>query len=517
VDKVLTAGLVVVALSSTVCAHRGFAASASPGTPPSASQPWTPPQPLPAAVVAPAPMSADEAAIAGAARAAAASGAPAGPITIGGHELPNGKLDLPLAIELALANSPRTQSTWMAARAAAAEVGSKRSEWYPDVALEADLVRQHTTANTAGGLVTLQQTTINPVLNLSYLLLDFGGRAADVAEARDLLLAANLTHNQAVQDVVLDVSQAFYRYVSARALRDAAKADVDTAQTNLEAANRRHDAGLATVADVLQAKTALAQAQLTLQQDEGQMEVIRGTLATAMGLPADLPVDAAPLDENVPVESAAETIERELARALSERPELLAARARAIAAEQRIRQERSAGLPSLGFAASGGRLDFQAPSAGSSDTYTASLLLHVPLFSGFEHHYNVEKARAEAAEAHADADTLENQVRLQVFTSYYDLQTAALRFHTAGELLGAAEENERVASGRYHEGVGSILDLLQAQSALANARAQRILARADWLLSLSQLAHDTGALRQAGAAPPTNPAPAANTTPPTPR
>jgi outer membrane protein TolC len=264
---------------------------------------------------------------------------------------------------------------------------------------------------------------------------------------------------------------------------------------------------------VLQAKTALAQAQLALQQDEGQMEVIRGALATAMGLPAELPVDAAPLDENVPVQAAGETIERELGRALSERPELLAARARALAAEQRIRQERSAGLPSLNLASAGSRLFYESPDRSPANNYSAALQLRVPLFSGFEHRYNVERARAEAAQAHADAETLENDVRLQVFTSYYDLQTASLRFHTAGDLLAAAEENERVASGRYHEGVGSILDVLQAQSALANARAQRILSRADWLLSLAQLAHDTGALAPAPAAP----APNANTTAPTPR
>src|SRR5690349_4126145 len=93
VDKVLTAILVVVALSTGACAHWGREVAPA-GTPPSAAQPWTPPQPLPAAVVAPAPMSANEAAIADAARAAAASGAPGslpegaqgapgGPITIG--------------------------------------------------------------------------------------------------------------------------------------------------------------------------------------------------------------------------------------------------------------------------------------------------------------------------------------------------------------------------------------------------------------------------------------------------
>jgi outer membrane protein TolC len=51
-----------------------------------------------------------------------------------------------------------------------------------------------------------------------------------------------------------------------------------------------------------------------------------------------------------------------------------------------------------------------------------------------------------------------------------------------------------VALGRYKAGVGSILDLLSAQSALEGARAQRVLATSDWFVSLAALARDTGTL-----------------------
>jgi outer membrane protein TolC len=74
------------------------------------------------------------------------------------------------------------------------------------------------------------------------------------------------------------------------------------------------------------------------------------------------------------------------------------------------------------------------------------------------------------------------------------VRTAAQRIETSRTLLASAEESERAASERYRAGVGSSLDLLTAQSTLAAARAQEVQARADWLLSLAQLAHDTGAL-----------------------
>jgi hypothetical protein len=56
----------------------------------------------------------------------------------------------------------------------------------------------------------------------------------------------------------------------------------------------------------------------------------------------------------------------------------------------------------------------------------------------------------------------------------------------------------QVALGRYKAGVGTILDLLSAQSALQSARAQRVQAYSDWFVSLTQLAHDTGTLTVAG-------------------
>jgi outer membrane protein len=49
-----------------------------------------------------------------------------------------------------------------------------------------------------------------------------------------------------------------------------------------------------------------------------------------------------------------------------------------------------------------------------------------------------------------------------------------------------------VALGRYKEGVGTIIDLLNAQAALATARSQEILARSGWFVALAQLAYDTG-------------------------
>ena len=128
-----------------------------------------------------------------------------------------------------------------------------------------------------------------------------------------------------------------------------------------------------------------------------------------------------------------------------------------------------------------------------------SLALQIPLFSGFSREYDQQRAEAEAEVAAAGAESLEQQVIYQVFSAYYALQTATRRARTADDLLANAELSAEVALGRYRGGVGTILDLLAAQNALASARAERVQARLSWVISLAQLAHDAGVLDLQGA------------------
>jgi outer membrane protein TolC len=81
------------------------------------------------------------------------------------------------------------------------------------------------------------------------------------------------------------------------------------------------------------------------------------------------------------------------------------------------------------------------------------------------------------------------------------MQTAARRVNTADDLLASASQSAEVALGRYKAGVGSILDLLTAQSALADARAQAIETRWIWRTALARLAHDIGILDVRGENP----------------
>ncbi|HET6837538.1 MAG TPA: TolC family protein [Gemmatimonadales bacterium] len=405
------------------------------------------------------------------------------------------QLSLAEVVDLGLRNNPQTRVSWANARAAAAAYGSERGAYFPTIDGDVTGTRLKTVASQGRSAVT--QSVLSPSLSLTYLLFDFGGRSGTVGAARNSLLAANYTHNATLQDVVLQIQTAYFQYVANRALLQAQQITTREARTNLEAAEARRRVGVATIADVLQARTAASQAELAAETTEGDLQTSRGALALALGLPANLPYDIDSTAGQLPVAVLADSVDALIARAIDVRPDLAAARADYEASRSEISVARASRLPSLQVNGTGGRTyTTSLPNGGNN--YTVSLGLRIPIFAGFSRLYDQREAVALADAAQARASALGQQVVFQVFSSYHSLQTAARRVATTKDLMASAEQSNEVALARYRSGVGSVLDLLSAQSALADARSQQVLARLQWNTSLAQLARDAGVLDTRG-------------------
>jgi outer membrane protein len=401
------------------------------------------------------------------------------------------RLTLGEIVDLGLRSNPTTRLAWANAHTAASVYGSERGAWYPSIDGDVSAVRLKTAASQ--GRSAVEQSVFTPSVTLNYLLLDFGGRSGRVSGARHQLLSASFRHNAAIQDVVLQVQIAYFQYLANRALLRAQRTTVEEAGTNLVAAEERRRVGLATIADVLQARTAASQAQLTLQTIEGNVQTTRGALALSLGLPANLPFDVDTTVAIADVASLADSVNAIIATALQGRPDLAASRSEVEAALAGVTEARGALLPSLGFSATAGRT-YATTIPDGADSYSLSLGLSIPIFNGFSRQHDLRAAEFEAEAARARTETLRQEVVFQVFSAYYALQTATRRVRTSQDLLASATQANEVALARYKAGVGSVLDLLASQSALASARAQRVEARLSWSVSLAQLAHDAGVL-----------------------
>lgn len=403
-------------------------------------------------------------------------------------------------VDLALARDPATRAAWHDARAAAANAGAQRSLYWPALDASGTLQRQSSTGGRGRDAFT--STTAGAAATLTWLLLDLGPRGALVDSADRLLLAARLAEHSAVADLVLQVQQTYFQYLAARALAEAEVAAVRQAETSLATAEGRRDAGVATIADVLQARTALSQVRLTLQQAEGQALALRGALATLAGLPPTAELEVGALPAEVDASKAGPEVDALLAEAAVRNPDLGRARALADAADARARAASRASWPTLSFQALGGRTHYFAPEdTDPSTTWSAGLVLRVPIFEGLGPAYDALAARADADAARARADAAGQRVALDVWTSYQGLLTAGRRLETARDLLASARASADVAGGRYQEGVGSILDLLSAQAALETAQAEDVRARSDYLISLALLTRASGRLDLAATAP----------------
>jgi outer membrane protein TolC len=414
-------------------------------------------------------------------------------------------------LDLALRQDPSTRAAWQDARVASAQAAGRRSLYLPSLSAEAGIDRVRGGGSQDRPAST--DTVASVGASISWLLLDLT-RGALVNEADRLAAAAQLGEHTAVADLVLRVQETYFRHLGVRALVEAQTAAVRQAEASLNAAEERRRAGVATVADVLQARTALSQARLLLQQYEGQALVVRGELATLAGLPPTAELEVGALPARVAPDEAEPAIEALLERARARNPDLGQARALADAAAARARAAARAPWPVLSFQAGAARswaLVDGEPEPGV-DLWSFGLALRLPTIQGLRPAYDVLAARASAEAARARAEATGQRVALDVWTSFQSLRTAGRRVETARDLVDSAEASADVARGRYQEGVGSILDLLAAQAALEEAHAEDVRARFDYLVAVARLSRASGRLElppppAEGAPTPESPAP----------
>jgi TolC family type I secretion outer membrane protein len=401
----------------------------------------------------------------------------------------NQPLDLASVVNMTLCNNPQTREVWANSRAQAAQVGVTQAGYLPSVSASAT-----GTQSTPGN----SQRTLG--LNLSYLLYDFGARAANLESARQLLTSVSATEDSTVQTLFLTAVQNFYQTQAAIAALEAATTSERAAQESFEVARARYQAGSATPADQFAAQTAYSQATLNRITASGAVKIAQGNLANMLGLdaPTRITLTAAPLLNPLPQASEGERMklfEQSITELIEEarhnRPDLQAAEATLKSAEALADSARAAAKPSISLTASSN----QSNSAGiNTHGSSMGLSMSVPLFTGYAPTYRIRAAEAQIETRRAQMERIRLQVALDVWTAYQNLITATQNNRSTADLLNSAEQSERMALGRYKAGAGIMLDVLNAQTTLASARQQRIQANLNWNISRAAFAQAMGNL-----------------------
>ena len=152
----------------------------------------------------------------------------------------------------------------------------------------------------------------------------------------------------------------------------------------------------------------------------------------------------------------------------------------------------AAGKPSVEIAGAAGRVEFTDSRPGV-DTFNIGVLLRVPIFTGYRDTYTLRQAEAVAEQAESSRDLLYRQAELDVWQAYFDLQTAATNVNSSASLVKSATQSAKSAVARYQGGVGSLLDMITAQSDETQSRVLLIQSHLDWYTALARLNFALGA------------------------
>ncbi len=296
-------------------------------------------------------------------------------------------------------------------------------------------------------------------------------------------------HEAARQRLVRRVTAAYAdSMVAARSL-EAAQRALDTATAHVELATSLFEGGLAVESDPLLAEVRESERREALLQALATRQIAFATLNLMIGRAAGEELQVDP-DLGNDVLTALDGDSQSVAdldalvrRALDGRPDLVAFRRLHQAALAKARLTNALSRPSLGFEAS---LEAHDPDFFGTEGTHGTLMLgfKVPLFDGGERRAQQRRGEAESRRALAEVERLEDGVELEVRRAFYGRQTAQQRVTLAEKGLRLARRSLEIVEDRYKNGITPLVDLLDAQTALAHSEVRLIAAERD-----STLAH----------------------------
>jgi outer membrane protein TolC len=412
-------------------------------------------------------------------------------------------------VAVALQESPGLKVSERGADAAGEAALSARSAYYPTLGVALGYRRLETRIFFPESMVeALSQVAqgsgtspfITPVLGpmnqwstglrASYTLFDSGQRKAQVLGSEAGRDASRAVSSAVRQDTILQVSKTFFGLLSAKEQEGVARSALARSEDHLRLSQARKEVGAVSKADVLRFQVEVSGARLRLVAAEGAVRVARGSLNTAMGRPAETPLDVvdAPLEAPVPPAPASALASE----AISRRPELKASESSVAARERAVDAARGAYGPKVSLDASWGRLDdLWFP---DYKDWSVGVALTWPVFTGFARQHNLAKAKLDLQGEKEGARRAELAIRQEVWEARSRLEESIQAVETAKVLREEADESLRVTRERYAEGAGTVSDLLDAETSLQKADSSLVQSRNALAIAQVQLKRAVGAL-----------------------
>jgi outer membrane protein len=372
-------------------------------------------------------------------------------------------LTLAQAETTALAAQPRLLAAQLRARASQQRIRETRSGLFPTASFNATGV-EVADAGTSTGAGNITTSAISDRFayggNLTQLVTDFGRTNALVtsskASAEAQASAATLTRAQ----VRLDVRSAFYAVLGAESVLNAAQAALGNRQLISRQLSALAQSELRSTLDVNFADVLTSEAELAVVHAQSAVAQARAHLATAIGQQQPIVAALEKIDATGnPLPALPDDLQRQ---AITQRADLAATQFQADAAKQFALSEKRLALPSLNVLAAAGQIPFHDHTL--HDNYAvAGFNLNIPLFNGSLFAARRAEASLEADARARDADEVKLEVSEQVHDAWLQADEAYRTLDVTARLVAQSKEALRLAKDRYDAGLGSIVELNEAQ------------------------------------------------------
>lgn len=397
-------------------------------------------------------------------------------------------LSLAQATALALENHPLQRAAEAGVRFASGGRTAARSSYFPSLNLSAGYTR------TDGAFVfnpsiepRLQSyNTYTAALQIQQTLFDFGRTINRVSSSTDLFEAASYDAQAARDNIVMNVQIAYFGVVQARDVLTVNELALRQAEDHLREAKAFYNAGRRPLFDVTKAEVDVANANVNLIRARNQLRVAEVQLMNAMGTHPPQGYDVTDTLTIVPFAMSLDSVK---VLGIEHRPDIRAARARLASSQSLVAAAMDQHLPTLSAVGNWTWTAFHFP---LFSRWNAGVTLSVPVFQGFAVSAQVEQAEAVADQAKASLDLLIESTTLEVEQTYLGLKEAEERIGAATKLVKQAEENLNLAEKQYAAGVGTPIEITDAQLTLSNARITYIQALYDYNSFLVRLKRAIG-------------------------
>lgn len=395
-------------------------------------------------------------------------------------------LTLDKVVAITRQNQPAILAAQGNVNASQSRVGQARAPYYPQINGSAGYNRLSPEGTFYG---TTDDTAYNRLatgIRADQMLYDFGKTTTQVEIRKTSLEAARSDLNAADDQAVFNAKLAYYNMLKVARDKEVALETVKQFEQHLEQAKGFFDAGVKPKYDVTKAEVDLSAARLVQIQVTNNLRLARVVLNNAMGLP-DAPDYL--LEDNLTFVPYTLPFDQALGLSLKNRPDLMALMLKKQAAQQSIDLARKGDAPYLSGNAG-------AAYSGNADTmdegWSVGVALTVPIFNGHLTRHQIGEAQANADILAANVTTLQQTLHKEVQQSYLNLQEAEERISATKLATQQAEENSRIAAGRYNAGVGSPVEVTDADTLLVQAKANHIQALYDYRMAQTSIEQAIG-------------------------